>query len=158
MTRASVRVTEPRPKEADLQPNRQNPQNGWHPGTGGRGRIVESILVSRSRSLHLFGIRHPRAPETSHSTVNVAVSGIEPAVAVIVAIFVDVSTDVVIVKVAVVLPCGTVIVGGTAATRMLLLFSATTCPSNPAGPESVTVPVAVAPPVTCVGDTATLCN
>ena len=61
-------------------------------------------------------------------------------------------------KAAVVVPCGTVTVVGTAATRMSLVFSWTTCPPACAGPESVIVPVAFVPPVTCAGATVTLCS
>lgn len=53
---------------------------------------------------------------------------------------------------------GTVRLNGTDATRELLLFSATTTPLSDAGAERVTVPVAVAPPFTCVGDTLKLCS
>lgn len=97
-------------------------------------------------------------PTIDQFTVNVAVSETEPAVAVIVIICADATVEVLIVKVAVVLPWGTVKLNGTDATRELLLFSATTDPPNPAGPERVTVPVAVAPPLTWVGDMLTLCN
>ena len=56
--------------------------------------------------------------------------------------FVDATVDVVMVNVAVVLPCGTETVVGTLATRILELFRATTCPPNCAGPDNATVPVA----------------
>src|ERR1017187_9892974 len=91
-------------------------------------------------------------------TVSVAVFVTVPAVAVIVTVCVDATLDVVIVKVAVVLPWSTVTVNGTEATRTVLDFRTTTCPPANAGPDSVTVPVALAPPLTCVGDTVTLCN
>ena len=96
--------------------------------------------------------------ERIHSTVSFAVSDIDPAVAVIVIICADATVDVLIVKVAVVLPWGTVTVNGTDATRELPLFSATTTPPNPAGPERAIVPVTVPPPLTCVGDTVRLCS
>src|SRR5580692_6213644 len=94
----------------------------------------------------------------AYSTVRVAVSVMEPAVTVMVTACVVAGKNVVMAKVAVALPCGTVTVLGTLATRLLLVFSATTCPPNCAGPDRVTVPVALAPPVTCVGDTVTLSN
>lgn len=89
-------------------------------------------------------------------TVNVEVFEVAPAVAVMVTVWLVATLLVDTVKVAVVLPWTTVTVVGTDATKMLLLFSATTCPPLCAGPESVTVPVAVVPPVTDPGDTATL--
>jgi hypothetical protein len=93
-------------------------------------------------------------------TVNVAVSDTVPAVAVIVTVCVDGTFDVVIVNVTVVLPCGTITSEGAEATSILLVFSCTICPPAGAGPDNVTVPVAVpfVPPVTSVGDTVTLCN
>ena len=94
----------------------------------------------------------------NYSTVSVAVCVVEPTVAVIVTVCADGVADVRIVKVAVVLPCATVTVVGTVARNALLDFSCTTCPPNCAGPDSVTVPLALLPPATVVGDTVTLCN
>jgi len=102
--------------------------------------------------------QQPDRGQAPHSTVKFAVSEIAPAVAVMVTVCTDATVEVLMEKVAVVLPWGTVRVNGTDATRELLLFSATTTPPNGAGPERVTVPVAVSPPFTCVGDTARLCN
>jgi hypothetical protein len=58
---------------------------------------------------------------------------------------------VVTVKVAELAPASTVTVAGTVATSVLLLLRLTVKPSAWAGPLSVTVPVAVPPPVTEVG-------
>ena len=55
------------------------------------------------------------------------------------------------VKVALVLPAGTVTLAGTVATLVLLLERVTTAPPLGAGPLSVTVPVEEFPPVTLVG-------
>jgi hypothetical protein len=55
------------------------------------------------------------------------------------------------VKVALVAPRGTVTVGGTVATLVLLLDRETSAPSLGAGPLSVTVPVEELPPVTLAG-------
>jgi hypothetical protein len=74
-----------------------------------------------------------------------------PFVAVIVTAFADVTVLVVTVKVAVVLPGATVTVPGTVATDVRLLESATTTPPVGAAPESVTVPVDGAGPLTVVG-------
>ena len=90
--------------------------------------------------------------------MRIAVSEIEPAVAVIVTDCDDATLDVVMVNVAAVLPCGTVMLNGTCATSALVLLSATITPPNGAGPESVTVPVAEAPPFTCFDDRLRLCN
>ena len=96
-------------------------------------------------------------PAPRQFTVNVALSDIEPLVAVIVTFCDDDTTEVAIVNVALLLPGGTVTTTGTDATRTLLDFRATAtlvC----AGPDKVTVPVALLPPLTCVGDTETLCS
>jgi len=58
---------------------------------------------------------------------------------------------VLIVKVALVAPSGTVTVGGTGATAVLLLDSITGAPPPGAGPFSVTVPVEMLPPTTLEG-------
>src|SRR5437867_9781758 len=55
------------------------------------------------------------------------------------------------VKVALVLPAGTVTLAGTVAAPVLLLDKLTTAPPLGAGPLSVTVPVEELPPVTLVG-------
>ena len=62
---------------------------------------------------------------------------------------------VVTVKVALVWPAGTVTLAGTLAAG-LLEPSVTMTPAEPAGAESVTVPVAEVPPVTVEGLTVTL--
>jgi hypothetical protein len=58
---------------------------------------------------------------------------------------------VLIVKVAVVAPAKTVMLGGTVATVVLLLESAIIAPPVGAGPLRVTVPVELLPPTTLVG-------
>jgi hypothetical protein len=55
------------------------------------------------------------------------------------------------VKVVLVAPLGTVTVGGTVATLVLLLDRETSAPPLGAGPPSVTVPVEELPPVTLDG-------
>ena len=68
---------------------------------------------------------------------------------------VDAATALVLtVKVALVTPAATVTLGGTLATVVLLLESATCAPPAGAGPLSVTVPVEGFPPVTLVGFSA----
>jgi len=62
---------------------------------------------------------------------------------------------VVTVKVAVVLPAGTVTVAGTVAAEVLLLASPTGIPPVGAGALNVTVPVEAIPPVTVAGFTLT---
>jgi len=62
---------------------------------------------------------------------------------------------VVIGKVALVAPAGTVTLAGTVATAVLLLDSATVAPPVGAAPLRVTVPVDELPPVTLVGFSAT---
>ena len=54
---------------------------------------------------------------------------------------------------AVLLPAGTVTVGGTVAAAVLLLETPTAVPPEGAGPVSVTVPVALAPALTVPGFT-----
>ena len=76
---------------------------------------------------------------------------VTPLVAEIVT-FVEVTTDfVVIVKVALVFPAGTVTLAGTVATAVELLERVTTVPAAGAGPEIVTVPVDGVSPLTVVG-------
>ena len=65
---------------------------------------------------------------------------------------------VVIVKLALVLPAGTVTFAGTRATEVLLLDNDTTTPPLGAGPLSVTVPVEGFPPTTLGGFTASELN
>ncbi len=60
-------------------------------------------------------------------------------------------------KVALVAPAATVTLAGTV-TAALLSCSVTTAPPDDAAAVSVTVPVALFPPVTDVGDTLTDCN
>jgi len=98
------------------------------------------------------------AKETTVSTgeiVRVAVCVTPPSDAEIVAATVDVTVDVVTMKVALVAPAGTVTVPGTTAAG-LLLTSTTDAPAAGAAAASVTVPVADVPPLTLAGDTATL--
>jgi hypothetical protein len=63
------------------------------------------------------------------------------------------ATKVVTVKDPFVAPAASVTLAGTVAAAVLLLESATTAPLGGALPVSVTVPVALAPPVTVVGET-----
>ena len=72
-----------------------------------------------------------------------------------VAIVDAVTEEVVIVKVVVELPAGTVTVAGTLALGELEL-TAMDAPPAPAAPVRVTVQMDVAPPLTVLGDTATL--
>ncbi len=58
---------------------------------------------------------------------------------------------VVIVKVALVAPAGTVMLAGGVATKGLLLERVTTCPPEDAAAVNVAVPVESAPPTTLVG-------
>jgi hypothetical protein len=62
-----------------------------------------------------------------------------------------VTATVLTVKVALVLPLGTVTVAGTVAAEVLLLVSVTAVPPAGAGPLKVTVPWEAEPPVTLVG-------
>jgi hypothetical protein len=74
-----------------------------------------------------------------------------PYVAVIDTVVVVATTVVVIMNVAVVAPAFTTTVGGTVATPVLPLLSATVAPPVGAGPLSVTVAVDVPPPTTDAG-------
>jgi hypothetical protein len=85
-------------------------------------------------------------------TVSVALRFTPPALAVMVADVVLVTPLVVTLKVALLAPVATVTALGTVATP-LLLDNVTTAPSG-AGPLSVTVPCAAAPPLTVDGDSA----
>ena len=76
---------------------------------------------------------------------------VPPLVAEIVTDFEVVTALVVTVKVAVVLPAGTVTLASTVATDVLLLVRVTTAPPDGAGPVKVTVPVDDVPPITEVG-------
>ena len=67
----------------------------------------------------------------------------------------DVTAEVLIVNVAVVLPAATVTLDGTFVAVVLLLDSVTTAPAPGAGPVRVTVPVDVFPPRTELGLRAT---
>ena len=60
----------------------------------------------------------------------------------------DATTEVVIVKVAVVAPAATVTLAGTCAAAVLLLDSVTTAPPEGAAPVNFTVPVDEVPPTT----------
>ena len=76
---------------------------------------------------------------------------VPPLVAEIVTDFEVVTALVVTVKVAVVLPAGTVTLASTVATDVLLLVRVTTAPPDGAGPVKVTVPVDEVPPITELG-------
>ena len=76
---------------------------------------------------------------------------VTPLVAEIVTDFEVVTALVVTVKVAVVLPAGTVTLASTVATDVLLLVRVTTAPPDGAGPVKVTVPVDEVPPFTEAG-------
>ena len=78
----------------------------------------------------------------------------DPNVALIFAVVFELTGEVLIAKFAEVWPCGTVTEAGTAAAP-LLLPSDTLTPPEPAGEDSVTVPVDPDPPVTEVGFTET---
>ena len=78
-----------------------------------------------------------------------------PSVAVIVVEVLLATPNVVMVKVADVLPAGTVTEAGTVAAVVLLLCRETLTPPVGAAPVSVTVPVEALPPVTLVGLTVT---
>jgi hypothetical protein len=84
-------------------------------------------------------------------TVRVAVRETPPADAVIVTLVVLETARVETVKVALVVPAGTVTVLGTVATLGLLLLRFTTNPPDGAGAVRVTVPVLLLPPTTLVG-------
>jgi hypothetical protein len=84
-------------------------------------------------------------------TVSVAVRDVPLAEAVMTAVLVDEATDVVIVKVVLVAPPGTVTLAGTLAAAGSPLDSETTRPPVGAAADSVTVPVEVEPPVTVAG-------
>ena len=75
-----------------------------------------------------------------------------PAVAETVTEVLDELADVVTMKVAELLPGGTVTLAGTLATEGLLLDSATTVPPAGAGPLSATVPVEELPALTVEGE------
>ena len=75
-------------------------------------------------------------------------------VAVIVLVVLDMTLDVVIVKLAEVAPAGTVTDAGTVAAAFEL-FSVTTAPFIGAARSSVTVPVELFPPTTLVGASVT---
>jgi len=89
--------------------------------------------------------------------VNVFVSDLPPSVAVIVAVPEVATGFVAIVKVPLLCPAGTIAVEGTVADG-LELTSETVVPLGPAGPESVTVPVAVSPPPTLEGSRVSAVN
>jgi len=84
-------------------------------------------------------------------TVRVAVRETPPAEAVIVTLVALETARVETVKVALVVPAGTVTVLGTVATLGLLLLRFTTNPPDGAGAVRVTVPVLLLPPTTLVG-------
>jgi hypothetical protein len=93
------------------------------------------------------------AVEAGGVTVSVAVRTTPPALAVILTGVEEVTAEVVIGNVAVVAPAGTVTPAGTVAVP-LLLDSATAKPPAGAADVSLTVPVALLPPVTLDGLTA----
>jgi hypothetical protein len=97
------------------------------------------------------------APWLGALTVSVAVRVSPSCVAEIVTGVDALTLDVVTVNVALVAPAATVTLEGTLA-AVLLLDSNTTRPPAGASAESVTRPCEVAPPVTLVGFTVTLCT
>ena len=86
-------------------------------------------------------------------TLRIAVLVEDEEVALIVTGFVVVTEDVETVKVAVVAPADTVVVGGTVAAEVLLLVRLTTVPPAGAAAVRVTRPEADAPPITDCGVT-----
>lgn len=88
-------------------------------------------------------------------TVRVAFT-LAPRVAVMTEVAVEATPKVVTVKVADVLPAGTVTLAGTVAAAVLLLFSVTDAPPVGAALARVTVPVELLPPATFVGLSDTL--
>jgi hypothetical protein len=98
------------------------------------------LSVSEERLTALAGV-----------TVNVACFELLLRVAVITALVVVVTDCVLTVKLALVLPAGTVTLDGTVATEVLPLESVTTVPPEGALALRVTVPVELVPPVTLVG-------
>jgi len=91
-----------------------------------------------------------RPPEIYGVTVRLAVT-VPPLIAEIVTELEVVTVLVVTVKVTLVLPAAIVTLAGTVATEVRLLERVTTAPPVGAGPESVTVPVDGAGPLTVVG-------
>ena len=119
----------------------------------GAGPDSVTVPVEDAGPVTVDGFKVTEARETG-ATVSVAVWVSVPRVAVIVTPTFEVTVDVVIVKLAEVAPSGTTAVDGTTASE-LLLARLTAVPPSPAGPLSVTAPVAIVPPPTVVGFTET---
>jgi hypothetical protein len=116
----------------------------------GAGALRVTVPVDGVPPLTLEGFRVNELA-ASVATVSDAVFVIVPFLAVIVTVALDASVDVVIVKVAVLAPAGTVTLAGTCAADVLLLESVTTKPPGGAAPVRVTVPVDDAGPTTEAG-------
>jgi|GEM_PF-1501716 len=118
----------------------------------GAGPLRVTVPVEDVPPVTLVG---ERATDDRSSGVTVRVAVLLPLrVAVIVAVAVEETAMVVMVKVAVVAPCATVTLEGTVAAALLLL-RVTALPPEGAAVEMVTVPVELVPAITEVGETLT---